>query len=58
MNKAASLRIGDADLKCKSGCGYYGNAEWGGYCSKCNREHLQRERMKKGSPRNPSVVDR
>ncbi|XP_069669184.1 rab5 GDP/GTP exchange factor-like isoform X2 [Periplaneta americana] len=41
--KNPSLRINEADLKCKNGCGYYGNAEWGGYCSKCH----QRERLKK-----------
>lgn len=30
--KQPSLRINQADLKCKSksGCGYYGNADWEG----------------------------
>ncbi|XP_021916029.1 rab5 GDP/GTP exchange factor isoform X2 [Zootermopsis nevadensis] len=45
--KNPSLRINEADLKCKNGCGYYGNAEWEGYCSKCHHEHIQRERIKK-----------
>jgi Zn finger protein HypA/HybF involved in hydrogenase expression len=45
--KNPSLRINEADLKCKNGCGYYGNAEWEGYCSKCHHEHIQRERLKK-----------
>lgn len=46
--KTPSLRIGEADLKCKNGCGYFGNSEWGGYCSKCHHESLHRERLKKG----------
>ncbi|PSN33591.1 hypothetical protein C0J52_23008 [Blattella germanica] len=41
--KNPSLRINEADLKCKNGCGYYGNTEWGGYCSKCHHE----QRLKK-----------
>ena len=28
--KQPSLRINQADLKCKNGCGYYGNADWDG----------------------------
>lgn len=28
--KQPSLRINQADLKCKNGCGFYGNADWGG----------------------------
>lgn len=42
--KTPSLRIDVADLKCKNGCGYFGNDEWEGYCSKCHREHLQKKR--------------
>lgn len=28
--KQPSLRINQADLKCKTGCGYFGNADWNG----------------------------
>lgn len=28
--KTPSLRINQADLKCKNGCGFYGTPEWGG----------------------------
>lgn len=31
--KQPSLRINQADLKCKTGCGYYGTAECNGECS-------------------------
>ncbi|KAJ8917837.1 hypothetical protein NQ315_010749 [Exocentrus adspersus] len=45
--KQPSLRIKQADLKCKTGCGFYGNADWDGYCSKCYRNHMEQVRQKK-----------
>ncbi|XP_012275350.1 rab5 GDP/GTP exchange factor [Orussus abietinus] len=42
--KTPTLRIDDADLRCKKGCGFFGNAEWKGYCSCCYREYLQQQR--------------
>lgn len=34
--KQPSLRINQADLKCKTGCGYYGTAECDGKSFICN----------------------
>nr|CAD7431957.1 unnamed protein product [Timema monikensis] len=31
----------------RTACGYYGNSEWGGYCSQCYRKSVQHERLKK-----------
>lgn len=43
--KKASLRIDESYLKCKNGCDYYGNEEWGGYCSKCHWERKKEARL-------------
>lgn len=37
-NKFVPLRIEQQDLRCRQGCGYYGNYNFDGLCSKCFRD--------------------
>ncbi|XP_044754074.1 rab5 GDP/GTP exchange factor isoform X2 [Coccinella septempunctata] len=53
--KQPSLRINQSDLKCKNGCGFYGNADWEGYCSKCHRNHMEQKKQGQSSKQKTNV---
>ncbi|XP_030375320.1 rab5 GDP/GTP exchange factor [Scaptodrosophila lebanonensis] len=54
--RAPQLRIGTQDLKCKRGCGFYGNAQFDGLCSKCFRERNDERKRQKASASSSSLV--
>ncbi|XP_075161149.1 rabaptin-5-associated exchange factor for Rab5 [Haematobia irritans] len=48
------LRMPQQDLKCRKGCGYYGNYQFEGLCSKCFRERNEQRKKLLASPSSSS----
>ncbi|KAH8408720.1 hypothetical protein KR215_011479 [Drosophila sulfurigaster] len=54
-NRAPMLRIGQQDLKCRQGCGFYGNTQFDGLCSKCFRERNDKQRKRPTEDNNDNI---
>uniref|UniRef100_W8BK82 Rab5 GDP/GTP exchange factor n=1 Tax=Ceratitis capitata TaxID=7213 RepID=W8BK82_CERCA len=57
LARVPQLRIGQRDLKCLQGCGFYGNDKFDGLCSKCFRERNEkRKRAEQNAAPPPATI--